>query len=259
MTYSAPLTPSRYDSSEFLKKKLQYLYRDNQQIMDVGCGKLFFLDFLLKTKKKINYLGIDTNPKKNIKFKKNITGRIIKKSILSFKSNKKFDLIACLWVLEHIKEDKLAQKIMINHLNNKGYLIVAVPSLWSWPLEFGRHGFHYYSLDTIKKIGVYKQLQVKEVYEAGGILGLLFTIAYNWPRFAILMPSYLLYKIFSFSGTTTLSWPEFSKKIIDETWYRYHKSLMLVEIHNRIVRSIVKIDSLFKIFPQSYIIILQKV
>lgn len=259
MTYKAPLTPSRYDSSEFLRKKLKFLLKNNQEIIDVGCGKLYFLDLLNLTDKKINYLGIDINPKVGIQFKKNISGKIMKKSILSFKSNKKFDLIVCLWVLEHIKDDKLAQKIMINHLKNNGYLVVAVPSVWSWPIEFGRHGFHYYSLDAIKKIGVSEQLQVKEVYEAGGILGLLFTLAYNWPRFIILIPSLILYKILSFTKITELSWPQFSKKAIDLTWYRYHKSSTFVGLHNRIVREIVKIDSFFKIFPQSYIIILQKV
>lgn len=259
MIYTAPLTPSRYDSTEFLKKKLKSLIKENQEIMDVGCGKLFFLDFLMKTDKKINYLGIDTNPKMDIKFEKNISGKILRKNILSFKSNKKFDLIVCLWVLEHIKEDKLAQKIMINNLNNSGYLVIAVPSVWTWPLEFGKHGFHYYSLDAVKKFGVSRQLKVKEVYQAGGIFGLLFTLVYNWPRFVILMPSFLLYKIMCHTRTTVLSWPQFSKKVINETWYRYHRSSTLVGLHNRIVKSIIKIDNLFKIFPQSYIIILQKV
>lgn len=259
MKYTTPLTPSRYDSSQFLEKKLKIIIKDKQEILDVGCGKLFFLEFLNRTNKKVNYFGIDVDPKTNIKFQKNISGKIERKNIFSFKSKKKFDLIVCLWVLEHIKEDRLAQKIMTNHLNKNGHLVIAVPSIWTLPLEFGRHGFHYYSLETLKKIIFNKQLRVQEVYEAGGVLGLLFTLAYNWPRFAILMPSLFLYIILSLTGTTTLSWPQFSKKVIDVTWYRYHKSPMLVGLHNKIVRLIVKIDNLFKILPQSYIIIMQKI
>ncbi len=259
MNYTSPLSPSRYDSFQLLERKLRIIIKEKQKILDVGCGKLFFLEFLNRTNKKVNYLGIDVNPKTNITFKKNISGKIEQKSIFSFKSKKKFDLIVCLWVLEHMKEDRQAQKIMTNHLNKNGHLVIAVPSIWTWPLEFGRHGFHYYSQETLKNITFNKQLVVQEVYAAGGVLGLLFTLAYNWPRFVILMPSLFLYIILSLTGTTTLSWPQFSKKVIDITWYRYHKSPMLVGLYNKIVRLIVKIDNLFKIFPQSYIIIMQKI
>lgn len=259
MKYTTPLSPSRYDSFQFLEKKLKIIMKEKQEILDVGCGKLFFLDFLNKKNMSVNYFGIDVNPKTNITFKKNISGKIERKSIFFFKSKKKFDLIVCLWVLEHIKNDKRAQDIMTNHLRKNGHLVIAVPSIWTWPFEFGRHGFHYYSLETLNKITFNKQLRVKEVYEAGGLLGLLFTLACNWPRFAILIPSLFLYKFLSLARKTTLSWPQFSKKTIDATWYRYHKSPMLIGLHNKIVKLIIKIDSLFKIFPQSYIIILQKV
>ncbi len=254
----APLTPSRYDSTEFLKKRLQPILKRNQKIMDVGCGKLFFLDFILKTKKKINYFGIDISPKTNIKFKKNIKGKIVKKSILSFNSNKKFDLIVCLWVLEHIENDMIAQKIMIKHLKSNGYLIIAVPSIWTWPFEFGRHGFHYYSLEAIKKISTKEGLAIKETYRAGGLFGLLFTLAYNWPRFVILVVCFPVYKFLSSTKIISTPWSEFSKKVIDSTWYRYHKNPQLVNLHNRIVKAIVRLDNRIKIFPQSYIIIFQK-
>lgn len=259
MNHTIPLSPSRHDSSNYLGNKLQPLLKPNASVLDVGCGKLYFLEILNKTNRSVNYLGIDINPKTIVKFKKNIKGKILYQSINSFKTENKFDLIVCLWVLEHIKDDKLAQKIMFKHLKKNGYLVIAVPSIWTWPLEFGRHGFHYYSLETLKKMTLNKQLQIKNIYEAGGVLGLLFTLAYNWPRFVILIPSLFLYKILTLTGTTTLSWPQFSKKVIDTTWYRYHKSPILVNLHNRIVQSIVKIDNIFKIFPQSHIIILQKV
>lgn len=258
MKYATPLSPSRCDSFQFLEKKLKMIIKERQEILDVGCGKLFFLDFLNKKNIRVNYFGIDLDPKTNITFKKNISGRIERKSIFSFKSKKKFDLIVCLWVLEHIKSDKLAQTIMTNYLKKNSHLVIAVPSIWTWPLEFGRHGFHYYSQKTLQETTFSKQLRVNEVYEAGGVLGLLFTLAYNWPRFAILIPSYLVYKVLVLTGVTTLAWPRFSKKIIDTTWYRYHRSPVLVGLHNTIVRFIVKIDNLFKIFPQSYIVILQK-
>jgi len=258
MNCTGPFSPSRYDSSNYLTEKLQSIIKSNNNVLDVGCGKLYFLEILNKINKSVNYLGIDLNPKTNMKFKKNIKSRIIQQSIISFKTKNKFDLIVCLWVLEHIKNDKLAQKIMFNHVKKNGYLIIAVPTIWTWPLEFGRHGFHYYSLGIIKNITANKQLKVREIYTAGGLLGLLFMIVYNWPRFLILIPSFILYKILSFSKKTTLTWQQFSKKVIDVTWYRYHKSPMLVHFHNTMVQSIVKIDNLIKIFPQSYIIILQK-
>ena len=259
MKSSIPFTPSRYDSTQFLERKLEMIIKEKQEILDVGCGKLFFLDILNRTNKKVSYLGIDVDPKTNIKFQKNISGKIERKNIFSFKSKKKFNLIVCLWVLEHMNDDELAQKIMTNHLKKNGYLVIAVPSIWTWPLEFGRHGFHYYSLQALRQITASKQLRAKEIHTAGGLFGLIFTLAYNWPRFVILIPSFFIFKILSFMGTNSLSWPQYSKKIIAATWYRYHKFPILVDIHNRIVKTIVKVDNLFKLFPQSYIIILQKI
>jgi SAM-dependent methyltransferase len=258
LTSNPPYSPSRVDGGDYLKSVLKKFEKNTKDILDIGCGKLYLLNILNTRNFKGKYLGIDPSIAKQTRKR---SGKYITKNgdILSLKTSKKFDLITCLWVLEHIKEDRKAVLKMTKLLSKNGILIIAVPTIWTWPFEFGKHGFHYYRPNKFKKSLLINQLKVKSEYSAGGFLGFLFMIFYNWPRFAILLPSFLIYEMLLLTGTSKLPWPQFSKKVIDVTWYRYHKIPVLVDLHNKIIKSIVKIDNIFKIFPQSYIIILQKI
>ncbi len=255
-----PLSPSRYDSNQYFKNQLPKYLSKTKNLIDIGCGKLYFLKMLQTDINNFdgNYFGIDiTIPHVTEKLQKTSNIKFKKISVLDFRTNKKFDTAVCLWVLEHIEGDELALDKMNKLLKRKGVLVIAAPSIWSWPFEFGRHGFHYYSKIKLNNMINLSGFRVLENYSAGGLLGDLFMIFYNWQRFLILIPLYFIHKPFSIFGKKT-SWEDISKRVIVNTVYRYHRSSRLVNIHNEIVKTIVKFDNKFKILPASYIIIAQK-
>lgn len=252
-----PFSPSRFDSTHFIKKFLRNLTKEPLDIIDIGCGRLFFLLLLKKLKVKGNYFGIDLKPE----FIENRTGskiKIVKANFLNYPIKKKYDIAACLWVLEHVKNDKqFLQKIKLV-IKSKGFFILAVPSFWSWPFEFGRHGYHYYfKKDIIKKIDK-KSFKLVKFYESAGFLGFIFMIFYNWTRYLILLVVFPIYQLFFHAKIYKGSWKEFSQTIIRSTLYRYHVSKKGISFHNSLVEKLVQIDNKLKILPSSYIFVFKK-
>src|SRR3990167_4415186 len=238
-----PYSPSRLDTTMFLKNNIRKYLRPDQSIIDIGCGAMYLSNLLDSLKLKINYLGVDLNPK-NTKFRSvYLKTKIVKGDILNFKAKRKFDLVACLWTLEHIKNHQGACKKMFGLLNKEGFTVIAVPSIWSWPIEFGRHGFRYYSKPQIIKLAQSAGFRIVEFHEAGGFLGLLFMLIYSWPRYLVLLPLSIIYLFFKFFGIAQDSWKKFSHKVISSLFYVYHRSEKGVLIHNMIVSKIVAVDN----------------
>lgn len=258
MTDKIPYSPSRLDSTIFFEKNLGSYIKEGKDIIDVGCGKLYLYNFLIDHNISTTYLGIDLDPVQPNYKRKNLKSKIVKADFLKYSFTKKFDIVACLWVLEHICDDDLAIKKMGNLLKKNGILILVVPSIWSWPFEFGRHGFHYYSRNKISSLAEKANFKIDKYYASGGVLGLLFMIFYSWPRYLILIPALLYFLIFKKLGKIKRNWVVFSKDIIYATWYKYHQFKYGIPIHNLIVSNIVKLDNKFKLFPASYILILRK-
>lgn len=254
MTNLGPLTPSRFDSTLFLKKKIQANKVKN--VIDIGCGKLFFRDLLSELNFKGKYTGIDLNPKNPVNGSKR--NRVIKADFLSYKTEEKFDLAVCLWVLEHIKNDEKAFEKIHGLLTKDGILVLAVPSVWSWPFEFGRHGFHYYKRRNIIKLAKKVGFSIEVFHEAGGFLGFIFMIPYNWIRYIILIAAVVPFKLSQYLKLTNKNWKEFSRNLIANTLYAYHRSSKGLAIHNALVKNIVGLDDKFKLLPASYLLILKK-
>jgi len=253
-----PFSPSRLDATYFMLGWFKQNLNDGQKLIDVGSGGVFLPSLLSTLDKKLDYLGVDIDPKKSTVKADKIKIKIVKKDILQFKPSGKFDIAVCLWTLEHIKNHRGACKKIFGLLNKEGFAVVAVPSIWSWPIEFGRHGFRYYSKSQIIKLAQSAGFRIVEFHEAGGFLGLLFMLIYSWPRYLVLLPSLPLYISLKFFGIVNLSWKEFSSGIISTIFYSYHKSKKGIKMHNIIVSKIVSLDNKFKILPQSYVLILKK-
>ncbi|GEM_PF-5496228 len=257
MDKSIPYSPSRLDSTLFFKNSLpKYLDKANN-VADIGCGRLFFLNFLKSTKFRGKYFGIDikTTPVlSRTKFK----ATTVNADFLKYPLRRKFDIAACLWVLEHIKKDDEAIHKISQILKPDGVLILAVPSIWSWPFEFGRHGYHYYSLNNLKRLISQNGLMILESHSCAGSTGFIFMIIYNWLRYFLLVPALIIYRIAKVFHMTNISWQDFSVKLISSTLYYYHRSKTGVLIHNKIIESILKLDAKIKLFPASYILIVQK-
>src|SRR3989344_5590633 len=185
MTSLAPLSPSRLDSLIFLNVFLDR-YKRKINIIDVGCGKMFFYKLLVEKNIKGSYFGLDINNPPKIGSTVRLKVRLQKKDVLKVKTNVKYDLVVCLWVLEHIKKDLEAFNKLVEFTKENGILIVALPSIWSWPFEFGKHGYHYYSKKHFEKKINDSDLKIIRSYESGGLIGFLYMIFYNWPRYLIL-------------------------------------------------------------------------
>src|SRR3990167_6714171 len=253
-----PFSPSRLDATNFMLAWFKRHAGNDQKVIDVGSGGAFLPSLLSTLDKRLDYLGVDIDPKKNSIKTDKIKVKIVKKDILQFDSPKKFDIAACLWTLEHIKNHQSVCKKIFGLLNKEGFTVIAVPSIWSWPVEFGRHGFRYYSKSQIIKLVQSAGFGIDEFYEAGGILGLLFMLVYSWPRYLVLLPLSIIYLSLKLLGITQNSWKEFSHKVVSKLFYSYHGSKNGVLLHNLIVSKIVALDNKLKIFPASYVLILKK-
>lgn len=259
MIINIPFSPSRLDSTEFMDNFLRKLFTKKKSfdIADIGCGKMFIYDILKNYSIKGSYFGLDINvtpPKDKIK---SLHTKIVESDFLTYSTKRKFDLVTCLWVLEHIKDDKKAFNKLVSLARKKGIIIVAVPSIYSWPIELGRHGFHYYPKDQIKNWAIEFNLKTERTYESAGLLGLIFMLLYSWPRFLVLPFLLIAYFILKKIGIEKRGWGQFSSKIIANIFYSYHRNKKLLHLHNAIVRSIVFLDNKFKVLPASYIYVLR--
>lgn len=131
-----------------LNKFSQYLHGD---ILEVGCGIGSFTNVLTKSGKvyaididNLYVTKITTNTKAHVGF-----GDIERGSY--FFKKRQFDVIVCLNVLEHIKDDIRALQNMYNLLKKDGHLILLVPS----------HDFLYGVID--ESIGHFRRYDKKNL------------------------------------------------------------------------------------------------
>jgi SAM-dependent methyltransferase len=256
MNKLTPFSPSRLDITNILIRKFQR-ERKKYRILDVGSGKLYFYQILTSLKIRGSYLGIDIEPLEIKRGLKHLSAKVLKRDFLKVKINSKFDIVVCLWVLEHIKDDKKPLSKINSLVKNDGLLFVAVPSIWSWPIEFGRHGYHYYSMNKITNMLTKSEFKIMEIYGGGGLAGLIFMLLYSWPRFIVLIPAFLVYLLIKELGYQ-ISWRKFSGSLINTIFYSYHKYEPALILHNKLVSWIVDFDNKFKIFPASYLVIAKK-
>lgn len=133
-----------------LKKFEKYLTGD---ILEIGCG---IGNFTKSLSKYGQVYAIDINEDYIQKIKKNIDSNV-KVGIGNIETDeyffrgKKFNVIVCINVLEHIKNDEMALKNMYKLLKEEGYLILLVPAF----------DFLYGEID--KSIGHFRRYNLKKI------------------------------------------------------------------------------------------------
>lgn len=123
-----PAYASRADY--ILKTILKY---KPKQVLEVGCGRGFYLYCLTKFKFIQTIYGIDLNHEVLKAAKKNLNHKKIKLTRANIYKlpckNQQFDLIICSEVLEHLQDDFKAMRELKRILKPKGKLIITVPHL----------------------------------------------------------------------------------------------------------------------------------
>ena len=108
--------------------------------------------------------------------------KIVKSNMEDFQINQKFDLIICMDVFEHIKDDDKAIKNIKAHMDRNGMMVFSVPAhdyLWNNNDIFSQH-YRRYSMKKIKRIMDKNNLEI---------------IKLNYWNKLLYMPSYVYYRL----------------------------------------------------------------
>lgn len=141
-----------------VNKFKQYL---KGEILEVGCGIGNFTNFLAKYG---DVSAIDINreyaeqTKRLVKGKAKVGFGDIEKGQYFF-NDRNFDVVVCLNVLEHIKDDKRALNNLYNLLKKGGFLILLVPS----------HEFLFGGID--KSLGHYRRYNKQQLTKMSSSIG----------------------------------------------------------------------------------------
>lgn len=114
-----------------ISKKVDLIeeFIEQGKILDYGCGTGEFLQEAKTNRWKVT--GIEPNEIAREKANSKLEGKIYS-SIEEIKKGSKYDVITLFHVLEHIHDLRKTVKSIINHLNKKGFLLIAVPNYESF-------------------------------------------------------------------------------------------------------------------------------
>jgi 2-polyprenyl-3-methyl-5-hydroxy-6-metoxy-1,4-benzoquinol methylase len=158
-------------------------------ILDVGCGSGIYSLFFMEEGVRGNYLGVDNSKKfcnKEWKEFSALSGSLkidfnsIDATQLEGVLTDKFDIVICMAVLEHIKEFSQIIKQISRIVKSNSYILITVPSTYTWLFSLGRHGYHYFSKKTIINELQGNSLEVKKCLKMGGLAGYLFDLNLSW-------------------------------------------------------------------------------
>jgi SAM-dependent methyltransferase len=153
----------RWARSFMLSQKFELIRQfkpELKRILDYGTGEGYFVEFLQKQGKEA--IGIEPSSEARTNFKKR-TGQELKGSLKDLKPQDYFQVITLWHVLEHIHQLHPTIETLVNHLESKGILVIAIPNQNSHDAEtFGpdwaawdvpRHLYHWNStsLDALMK------------------------------------------------------------------------------------------------------------
>lgn len=102
-------------------------------VMDAGCGGGQYSFYLAKLNPTVNITAYDVNTHQIEQNKIDGNGieniEFIQKDLTEIEDSKKFDLIVCIDVLEHIQEDEKVIESFYTALKNRGYVYIHAPGL----------------------------------------------------------------------------------------------------------------------------------
>ncbi len=188
--------------NRFLKKNKKY------NILEIGAGYGAQINLLNKYK---NIIDVIEPYEDAINFLKNLGINNIYPFIFPEKfPDKKYDMIVLFDVLEHIKEDKKALKIIYNRLlKNNGILFLTVPAymwLFSYHDEIHKH---------------YRRYTKKELYNLLSEIGFknIYISYYSTILFPLAVSSRMIIKLLNLKKTDLTETHNFLNKILEIPYY----------------------------------------
>ncbi len=179
---SYDLQPSRNMRYHFFFKELKRLDLNlkDLKILDFGCGNGYLIDLLIReyNLNPENVFGYDIS-NKAIEIAKKYKGKFI--SSLSG-LNEYFDIIICVDVIEHIKNDQKLIKNLNNLLKNGGHIILSTSSYnfyWNKMDDLGGH-IRRYNLKELNKKFTDNYFSKKALYTYGFPFGIIYHIFKGW-------------------------------------------------------------------------------
>ncbi|MHA7130491.1 class I SAM-dependent methyltransferase [Algoriphagus namhaensis] len=154
-----------------IKRKLETLNQlnPNGALLDYGCGTAELLAKAHQSGRKV--MGVEPNPKALMQAIKKLPARVFS-DLSNLPDGQTFDIITLYHVLEHIHELKQTLSTLIEKLNDRGYIIIAVPNpvspdamkyqdYWAgWDVP--RHLYHF-PFSSIKHLCEIFPLDLKEI------------------------------------------------------------------------------------------------
>jgi len=106
----------------------------------------------------------------------------------------RFNFICSIQSLEHIADDEKTGKGMKTLLQDRGYILITVPSKYSYFL-YGRHGYRRYNLLRIEELTNQSGLSIEELMKLGGIATfMLHFILWTIPAVIFRLKIWITYK-----------------------------------------------------------------
>lgn len=170
----------------YLEKVLQYLGAKKVEILDVGCGVGTIDFYLANLGHKVTGIDVSSDA---IKIAKNFRDSSVKLNSAKFfnvsvenfafkKNLKKFDMVICSEVIEHVPDEDKLLKSIHQVLKPNGYLFLSTPSE-NAPLyrlgfleDFDRRVGHLrrYNMDNLTKLLVKNGFEVREAQKTESFL-----------------------------------------------------------------------------------------
>lgn len=259
------VSPNRYAGLSELVTILKEGKRISDSMLDIGCGSQQTARLLQLSGVKGQYLGIDVSLKDksagaSLK-EKDFTAHFKEIDLWHFEAKERFGTILSLWNLEHMANDHGVLERMKYFKKPGGNIIMLIPSIWTWPIEFGRHGYRYYTQESIKKLTKKAHLRLKRLEPIGGVGGLVLTIVTQWLAYLVLLPVFLVLK---FLGRTPrrdtrgdIGDAGVSRKVLRSTIFLYKHFKLARWFHFQLVKGLCRLDQLLKFMPLSYLVVLQ--
>jgi len=130
------------------------------RLLDVGCGKMPYKNFILENSKVKEYIGLDIETA--IEYDKEVKPDYVwNGKIMPFEDDS-YNMIFSTEVLEHCPDPLISLREMYRVLKNDGYLFLTVPFLW--PLHEFPHDYYRYTPFSLQKIlteAGFKDIQIE--------------------------------------------------------------------------------------------------